>query len=419
MHNKLFHTYTLYNTDGDLKPFSLRKGNDTFVGQVYLYGNINGQGAMVDTTDLANNNITHSGTAFQANEDNTEIQWCTGVIEIDEGGEVYKYGSLIELNAGTPMDRTVKNIYISEADDFCSTVVTERVSQLVVQDIDGEPELFEVFDTDVDSALRFRHIRFKLLLEASITGDLVRGNSILLGSIGVFDPDTNYVSGNLIRGNSSLSGDIDIYYVLAISGNLIRGNSELSGTVSITLVKHYLIQLFSNVSKTNAILESLRFEADINGVKFPLIGFAIRSTLIKTDTEISNIAELKLYMSDEDIVTYNGLIGTAVLMINSIYNFGSTSTETTLFSGILDDLTKRTLSNFIVAKASNQKSVSGISTVTPGQIVLLSGSMSRLAFDPTVQPNDHIKIDGSTRIARRVTHYNYINYNAYTEVYYG
>ena len=277
---------------------------------------------------------------------------------------------------------------------------------------------FQGFSTNAE--LKFYYDDFTPPTSLNVDGILTRGNSTLTGSVTLIDPNAVNLAGNLIRGNSTLAGSVNIQLDTSVSsGNLIRGNSMLSGEASLGNFKKYLLELFSNISKTNAILESLRFEAEIDRVKFPLIGFTIRATLIKTDTEISNIAELKIYMTDAEIVTYNALIGTAVLTINSIYNFGSTSTETTLFSGTLDDLTKRTLSNFIVAKASDQEILSGVATIIPDKVVLLAGSMSRLKFDPTIKPNDKIIIDGSQRIARRVTHYNYVGYNAYTEVYYG
>ena len=45
--------------------------------------------------------------------------------------------------------------------------------------------------------------------------------------------------------------------------------------------------------------------------------------------------------------------------------------------------------------------------------------MSRLDFDPTLNPNDSIVIDGSERLINRIVSYNYTDSGAFTEVYYG
>lgn len=277
----------------------------------------------------------------------------------------------------------------------------------------------------------------------NIDGSLVRGISALYGTLTVEQAPDNILSGSLIRGNSIIDGAFDVQLRLVLQGVLLRGNSivdsfirliqpfvdcdgdlvrgksELDSDIRNQFFYFYQLEFFTNIAKSNTVLENIRFIADIDGTEYPMTGFAIRSNLVNSDTEISNLIDCRFSMTSDEIDIIIPEIGTAVLTIKSVYNFGSSSVETELFSGILESALKRNLTDFANVKASNNETVSSSGTYTADKVITVSGAMSRLEFEPTLKPNDSIVIDGSERLINRIVSYNYTDSGAFTEVYYG
>ncbi|MCU7836539.1 MAG: hypothetical protein KZQ83_14980 [gamma proteobacterium symbiont of Taylorina sp.] len=380
MHMELYHKVAV---EGDTNSsYTWNGDSETYIAQV------------IRVTGAETYNTLHYKTAIG----DTASIWCYEYSPVDTGtnrawlhGGGGDNGTMLSVNN----DSTSVNI----AQNLTGTGSGDVACRLYSKQLGIPPYNYQAYNNSNEKNIVAFVITF---YEASATEVLADGN--LTSTVSV-------LSGS---GYQAVDG------LIPANGNLTSTVSTLSGTAeNIAPAFDYVVELFSNISKSTAKLESLRFTMDINDIDYPLIGFTIRSKLVNLGIEISNILEIRVFLSNAEIESLISLIGTATVTIKSIYNFGSTDVETIFFSGVLDDIQKRTLSAWSNVISSNNETSSGSGTHIIDNPILLSTTMARLEFDHTIKPNDYISIDGSNRKANKVTSYNYLEYGAFSEVHYG
>lgn len=262
-------------------------------------------------------------------------------------------------------------------------------------------------------------VEFLISPDIIVDGDFTRNQSTILGSGSVL-LELAVSEADLIRGNSILDGYATLIQPFVnCSGALIRGQSVLDCDIRNQFFYFYSVESYTDVAKTKSVLENVRFTATINGTDYPMTGFSIRSSLVNSELTISNTIECRFYMTPAQMDIIIPLIDSGILTIKSLYNFGSTSVETTLFTGVVRSAIKRVLTPFSMVTANNSEFPSSSGIYEPPSPIMISGSMSRLEFDHVIKPKDTVLIDGSERVINRVVSYNYNGSGSFTEVYYG
>ena len=338
-------------------------------------------------------------------------EWLVGGDFTLTSDGIVNYHSVMEIDA----NREASNFYIQEA----GQPNTAWGGGAYFNDGSTNLELWELGETNTGNNIQFSWTRHYEPPINYVTSSLVRGNSQLIASVSITGAGALTANANLVRGDSQLTSNVIFFLESFVRGYLVRGSSHMSAYVELGYFRKYLTALFSDITKTSQKLESLRFTMTIDDVEFKMQGFSIRSSSVDSETKISNIAEIRAYLSDTEASTYIPQIGSVYVIIKSIYSFGSTESESVLFEGLLDDIQKKGLDTYSFIKASNTQNASGSSFHTPEKIVTYSATSARIKFDHTIKPNDYIQIDGALRKALRLTHYNYEGYNSYTEVHSG
>ena len=224
---------------------------------------------------------------------------------------------------------------------------------------------------------------------------------------------------DLVSAASSLSIDISQIHVSPINIGLVSSVSELFIT-NIDPLKYnsallsYSIEAMEGIEQNKTI-----FNAYINGIAFPLIGFSLRlQSTANTNTGVKTFDGIIVATTKAEIDLIQSFIGLN-LTIDVVYTFRSSQTVTTnIFNGTLNKATKSSSNSIMTMTITGSQDyvTSQNKTHYRNDVIFKSDGSMRLPMDLQLLTGDYIDSDYGLMRVNNLTHYIYPGTSPKTEL---